>query len=131
MSGDVGPSQNVPDELAGLAARVPPGWRGWWFGCGPGWVALLVELGHDLDEIAPRWSLTQAKSKFAELRFYATAGSDDKDVRQRFDERIRRAEVESSRTCEDCGRPGSLWVTPSGWRVTSCQECREAADEEH
>ena len=130
MSGGVGPGQHVPEELAGLVARVPPGLRGWWFGCGPGWVALLAELGRDLDEIAPRWSLTQAKSKFAELRFYASAGTNDDNVRERFDERIRRAEVESSRTCEGCGRPGSLWVTPSGWRVTLCQECREAGRED-
>lgn len=129
MSGGAGRDEHVPEELAGLTARVPPGWRDWWFGCGPGWVTLLVELGHDLDKIAPGWSLTQAKSKFAELRFYAASGSNDAEIRERFAERIRRAELESSRTCEHCGRPGSLWVMPTGWRVTLCQECREAARE--
>lgn len=127
MSPAAGSGREVPADLEPLAQRVPPGWRNWWLGCGPGWFPLLARLGADLDDIAPNWSLHQAKAKFAELRFYASAGSDDPDVRQRFADRIRQAESESARTCEECGRPGSLLTTPSGWLATLCSDCQEAA----
>jgi hypothetical protein len=117
----------VPPDLDLLAQRVPRAWRIWWLGCGPGWFPLLARLGADLDDIAPSWSLSQAKNKFGELRFYAEPGSDDPVVRQRFADRIRLAEADAARTCEECGRPGSLGRTPSGWLATLCTNCQEAA----
>lgn len=117
----------VPADLEPLAQRVLPGWRNWWLGCGPGWFPILARLGADLDAIAPGWSLSQVKSKFGELRFYASAGSDVDGIRQRFADRIRGAEEEAARTCEECGRPASLWTMPSGWLATLCPACQEAA----
>lgn len=110
--------------LEALEVRVVDAWQDWWLACEAGWFPLLARLGADLDQVAPDWSLMQAKSKFGVLRFYASVGDDDTSSRERFAARVAEAEAESARTCERCGRAGSTReVPPTGWLATLCDQC--------
>jgi hypothetical protein len=84
---------------------------------GPGWHPLVIKLIEDLFSLGWDGELHQIKEKFAGLRFYIGGGS--KEI---FD-RINKAEDESLRTCDTCGKPGKLRSTESGWWYTSCEEC--------
>ena len=82
---------------------------------GPGWkkitepvVALCEKEGA---------SIAQIKEKFGGLRFYLNSGNANPAVR----EAIKQAEIECSKTCEDCGAPGRL--TTDGWWRTLCNNC--------
>jgi hypothetical protein len=86
---------------------------------GEGWHKLVDELIDDLFELGWDGSLHQIKEKFGGLRFYIGGGDD------RIHERIYRAEAESLRTCESCGKPGK--PTTSGWVRTLC-ESHQASD---
>ncbi|HTW16163.1 MAG TPA: hypothetical protein VMF51_13595 [Nocardioides sp.] len=110
------------DRLTPLRERVEPAWERYWWNCGDGWVDLLVRLAEDLSTISANWTLSQVKSKFGSLDFYASPHADDPDVQQRFDARVREAQTEASSTCETCGTPGVLRIEPeSGWYLTLCQ----------
>lgn len=86
---------------------------------GPGWYPLLVQLDNDLVRISPQYEVQQCKAKFGGLRFYAEPGPDDSGTRDAFAARIREAEQQSERTCEDCGDPGGP-ASVNGWRWTLC-----------
>jgi len=58
---------------------------------------------------------SQVKEKFGTLRFYLTKGTD------RMYDLIHEAERLSSRTCEECGKPG-LYDNKTGWYYTLCEE---------
>lgn len=109
--------------LEPLRVRVVAPWRDWWLGCGEGWWPILARLAGDLTEIAPAWSLQQAKQKFAELRFYAMPGTDDADVVRRFQRRIAEAEREAARACERCGARGVVRRSESGYLQVLCVQC--------
>lgn len=80
-------------------------------GCsiGDGWGDLVVELYQDLVKIYPDVEVNQVKEKFGGLRFY-TGGMPEEGLA-----RVRKAEQQSYRTCERCGRygksRGGSWIT--------------------
>lgn len=91
--------------------EYPPGG----FSIGPGWdrlvdglITVLVNNNWDKD-------LHQVKEKFGGLRFYV--GKVDRYQQWLIDE----ATKISHKTCEDCGKAGSL--REGGWLVTLCDGC--------
>jgi hypothetical protein len=124
----------------------------WGFDCGDGWFDLINRLSEQLEkmilELPPACSncghdwrghgalrtdhcgedcacenwepcrprASQVKEKFGGLRFYMTTGSEEM-----FD-LIDKAEEESLRTCEVCGKTGSL-RSLGGWYMTRCNAC--------
>ncbi len=79
---------------------------------GSGWSDLLRRLIEDLFELGWNGELLQVKEKFGGLRFYIGGGSDA------IHNRIREAENESYRVCEECGAAGQL--RRGGWLKTLC-----------
>ena len=87
----------------------------WENAVGQGWKHLvqpLIELCRQHDV-----AILQVKEKFGGLRFY-TGPAPDEVYRA-----IDNAEEESLRTCEMCGRPGTLMGR--GWFKTRCQEHKD------
>ncbi len=94
-----------------------------------GWLALfdrllklMVEAGFDPE----RERIFQVKEKFASLNVYV-----DIDSNQHRRWRILRALIDeaqniSSVTCEECGRPGRLWVN-RGWWLVACAHHKPAS----
>ena len=66
---------------------------------------------------APQVETLQVKEKFGTLRFYITQCSEHQRGL------IDLACAMSSKTCEHCGRPGSVWVS-RGYFHTACDEHR-------
>lgn len=65
------------------------------------------------DEV-PQVYVAQIKEKFGELRFYYDGGDDE------ISGMVRMAEEWASKTCEMCGKPGTL--RHGGWMKTLCDE---------
>jgi hypothetical protein len=93
----------------------PPGWYG--FACGEGWATLLDEAFGALRALGWNGEIHQIKEKFGTLRFYVAQDGD-----QRFRPIIEKAEAASTRTCEECGAPGTLCGLTSWWH-TLCPGC--------
>lgn len=99
----------------------------WGFDCGDGWYSIINKLCTDiqkhLDENpkVEQVVATQVKEKFGTLRFYICGGDNT------IDDMIMEAEQESARTCEVCGKPGSLET--KGWMTVRCDDCRKSIDE--
>ncbi len=80
----------------------------WGFACDDGWFDIIWRLSEQLEneilktrgDNTPRAS--QVKEKFGGLRFYMTSSTEP------MDEMIRRAEDESYKTCEVCGKAGRI-----------------------
>lgn len=94
-----------------------------WIDCDEGWFKLLWKLCEDIDVIILRekfedFNILQIKEKFGGLRFYT--GSTMNEIEDLVD----KAEEESYRTCELCGKPGSMHVK-FGWYKTLCGACAE------
>jgi hypothetical protein len=89
---------------------------------GPGWVPILDRLAEDLIKLGWDRDLAQVKEKFGTLRFYVNRSTKE------MDERINQAESESEKTCETCGKPGS--VRGEGWVVAICDECEVIRNKE-
>ena len=91
---------------------------------GPGWEKILTDLHANLLVLVPEYAVTQIKEKFGGLRIYLTypEGTDSSAPEALLD----KAEEDSLRTCERCGKPGS----PGGkyWVKTLCPEHRVADD---
>lgn len=83
----------------------------------PGWASIVADLRRDLVELDPELRVDQVKAKFGVLRVYVAAG--DLSVVAAVRERIAEAETASARTCEECGRPGSL-RTDRPWVAMLC-----------
>lgn len=88
--------------------------------CRDGWYNILCKLLSNISKQLKKtgnnhFEITQIKEKFGTLRFYCF-GTDDK-IRKY----IRKAEDESAKTCEICGKPGKLY--DDGWLVTRCKKC--------
>ncbi len=91
-----------------------------------GWFDILWRLCEDLEPLVAEVELTtgqpfevcQVKEKFGGLRFYTNLHSDA------ISERIGVAALESRRTCEICGQPGSQIAGP--WSRTRCKAHAEA-----
>jgi hypothetical protein len=61
--------------------------------------------------------IRQIKQKYAALRFYTSIYTDGLSLL------IEQAERESARTCEDCGKEGTVRLE-RGWRYVSCYDHR-------
>jgi hypothetical protein len=84
---------------------------------GDGWLGLLKDLIEDLIKLGWNKQILQIKEKFGGLRFYINGASVE------IHDRIRQAEEESYRTCEECGKPGE--ARKGGWIKTLCDNCNE------
>ena len=58
---------------------------------------------------------SQVKEKYGTLRFYLTGGTEEMYAI------IHKAESQSSKTCEECGKPGK--VRGKMWLSTRCAAC--------
>lgn len=86
---------------------------------GPGWWPIITRLDRDLRKISITYRVAQVKEKFGGLRYYTEL--DNSSCKDEFYARIREAEEEASRTCEECGQPGKL-RDRRGWLKTLCDE---------
>lgn len=86
----------------------------WGFDVGDGWFNIIYNLSEKLSKEEGTYAL-QVKEKFGGLRFYISSGSDED-----FDT-IDKAENESYRTCELCGKEGRR--RRGGWIKVLCDEC--------
>lgn len=90
---------------------------------GDGWEPIIRKLSEKLTELInhlPKeyYYAVQVKEKFASLRFYMSATTEEMlDV-------IDEAEKESLKTCEYCGKPGEM-RSDKFWLKTLCDECHE------
>lgn len=82
---------------------------------GPGWHPILQRLHDQILAIDSTYEVVQVKEKFGGLRVYLL--SEPLPVI----DLVAKAEVESQRTCEMCGRPGTQ--QPGYWIRTRCEEC--------
>lgn len=121
-AGDKAPGNSIrprwrPDLAAANSEPLYSGCAGW---VGPGWLPLLDRLAADLIALGWNRELEQVKEKFGGLQFYVGAATAAMMTR------IRWAQVESLRTCERCGEPGTTKPTATGWFKTECDACRVA-----
>lgn len=111
-----------PDIEERIRKRFPELVHSLHFECGDGWADLLhrtlqkiedalEKMGKDYDS----FHCAQIKEKFGELRIYLYTGT------VKLYEICQTAMEESSRICEECGKPGTL--RPDKWVVTRCDAC--------
>jgi hypothetical protein len=104
--------------LEELEAKLEPYWSNnpVWKAAdvGPGWYDLVSNLLDDLVAISSGFTILQVKSKFGGLRFYI------EPYNEQLQEAIARAEKESVKICEVCGKPGG--PVGGGWIDTLCEE---------
>lgn len=101
----------------------------WGIECGDGWYKLIDDLcrkvqkyidEHDVEQV----EAIQVKEKFGGLRFYVCYAVDK--VRKMID----KAEIESYKTCEECGSRKGVKQTEGGWVSTLCKKCMKKLEEE-
>lgn len=81
---------------------------------GEGWHSIVDDLIKDLFALGWNGSLYQIKEKFGGLRFYIDKGNDE------IFKRINLAELQSLKTCEDCGEEGTTGSWGGYWILTLC-----------
>jgi hypothetical protein len=84
------------------------------FECDDGWYKLIKKLCKDITATGDKCTVVQVKEKFGGLRFYIEAGS------SKVYELISKAESDSFKICEVCGKPGK--VEGTGWFKTVCKK---------
>ena len=97
---------------------------------GDGWYSIIDECAAGLEKEIENWlrenekdfpfevpKIVQVKEKFGIIRIYTNI------LTEKMDEIIRQAEVKSSYTCEECGKPGEM--RGKGWLYIACNECYE------
>jgi hypothetical protein len=93
----------------------------WGFACGDGWEPIIRKLSEQLTWLAVAQAtpvrVFQVKEKFGTLRFYVDGGTDAMQAC------ISYAEAASARTCEVCGKYGTL--RKGGWLQTLCDFHKE------
>lgn len=67
--------------------------------------------------------IDQVKEKFATMRIDVTYDNVPKDVIDKIENLIRKAEVEASKTCEECGTKNNIGVRMNGWYTVMCEDC--------
>jgi hypothetical protein len=93
-----------------------------WAACGPGWYTILWELGEHIEEELEKmtqeergsFEIADIKEKFGGLRFYCYGN-------EAIEKWISKAEDESYKTCEQCGKPGKN-KRVNGWIYTVCKK---------
>lgn len=100
----------------------------WGFECGDGWEPLIRRAAEKLEKciteiagltLAPPYA-SQVKEKYGTLRFYLNCETDE------MAEIVHQAEMESEKTCEECGSPGKL--RGEGWYYTACYRHTRRSD---
>ena len=98
----------------------------WGFEHGDGWFHIIDSLCFDIQkyidfkkDIVPQVVASQVKEKFGGLRFYTAYAYSDE-----FEAIIEKYEELSLKTCEYCGRPGTINDTRS-WIKTLCSMCND------
>ena len=99
----------------------------WGFQCGDGWYKIIDELSAKLEKLIVKWiandmenedcfpRASTVKEKYGTLRFYLTSGTEAMDAL------IDKAEKQSAKTCEVCGKPGKL--RGRAWLSVRCTPC--------
>lgn len=82
-----------------------------------GWLQLIHDLIEEIIPLGWNKEICQIKEKFGGLRFYTNAAPSS------VHEVITKYENLSRKTCETCGKPGTMRRTESGWHYTSCNDC--------
>lgn len=96
---------------------IAPPWRT--ISTGSGWHPIIADLDRNLREVAPDYRVLQVKEKFGGLRYYTVFPSANYlEIKDRVEPLMRAAEAEASRTCEECGQPGTLRT--DRWYRTLC-----------
>lgn len=91
-----------------------------YFECGPGWHPLIKEALTKLEALnSADQAVLQVKEKFGGLRIYLSVHNDETDAI------IRAAELEASRTCEECGAQEQVELRGGGWLKNLCDVCEE------
>ena len=99
------------------SGRSPIGAKG--VECGDGWYKLIDRLCSKIIKVNPKIVVVQLKEKFSTLRCY-TKPHLEADLETW--EALKEATVESSNTCEECGKPGTLHDL-GGYVATLCTAC--------
>lgn len=95
-------SNSASDSLQTiLDQRTPKGWYG--LAAPKGWWPIIEEAHNQIVGLYPDYKVLQIKQKFGGLRYYCSVDGDE-DVRRI----IRAAELLCEKTCEICGKLGSL-----------------------
>jgi hypothetical protein len=95
----------------------------WGFECGNGWFDIIKTLS---EQIEPLGAIAlQVKEKFGGLRFYYGVSEGNGDNIEKIQEFIDKAEIESYKTCEQCGKEAKTDRSNRGWIVTVCENCRK------
>ena len=126
-----------------LVRRYPdlfryPGWddphqslMAFGFAHGNGWARILWRLARDLRTVAHTTGIpirvTQVKEKLGTLQVYYDIASTSSEALTAVHAVVQRADQASTRTCEDCGRPGQLMWKDQAWYRTVCQRCAGTA----
>ena len=102
----------------------------WGIECGDGWFWIIDALCANINNSSEHLARTgedivspvasQVKEKFGALRFYIDGGL--QGIATDTFSMINMAESMSTRTCENCGCPGS--TTHGAWSRTECVDCR-------
>ncbi len=103
------------DQFAELADRFPTALADvvCYAQCGRGWSSLVIPVLEACERNGV--AVHQIKEKFGGLRIYTERVCDEVDAA------ISAAEAQARKTCETCGKPGSL--RPGGWFKTLCDRC--------
>lgn len=90
----------------------------WGIECGDGWYDIIDKCCAKILELDPERLVhaVQIKEKFGTLRFYLNEYNDD------IYKVIEEATLQSSKTCEVCGKPGHQ--EGGSWIITLCDECK-------
>ncbi len=94
----------------------------WGIAVGWGWLDIIDRLCSQIQNYIDKNNLeqvefTQIKEKFGLLRIYSWNADDN------IDKMIEEAELESSKTCEECGTAENV-TTEGGYILTLCDRCR-------
>jgi len=87
------------------------------FWCGKGWYPLIHEALEEIRAYDPDVKISLIKQKMGELRMYT------KSTDERVYHVIEEARKQSLKTCEICGKPGSVRIRGGGIKKTVCSEC--------
>ena len=100
---------------------IPTPYNLFYIECGEGWNKILNTLFKKINNILKRdnfdFALLQVKEKYGGLRIYVSSATDE------IYKLIDKAESESFKTCEICGKKGKIY--DNGWVKTRCKECKK------
>jgi hypothetical protein len=105
-----------PQLYRGRVKSIQESSMSWGFTCGDGWFDLVWTLSQKIEDAATAAGLEpqsddwpeaiQVKQKIGTLRFYLKRSP--LTISEEVCTLIRESEIRSSKTCEECGNPGSL-----------------------